>query len=371
MPLLAQIWRDPETVFRSQLQTIFATVEKRTARLSELVAADNAETQACAVEILGELADIRQLPVLRRALESPAGSVRYQAALALGRRRDVEAVPALCREAQSTPELRQECIWALGEIGDAAATPTLASFLAGSSRVGDVAVRRAAATALGQIKDPAAQPALSLAAVRDDAPTVRASAVEALGLVGEPGGVPALLQALSDGALFVAVQAVEALGSIGQPSVLPALCHVLLHGDVHLRVHVPSALGQIGGGPAIDGLCQALGDPDAVVRFQVVYALQLLAEPKAVVPLQLRAAIPQLQAMGSPLSRETKELRSAAREALRRIEAGTGKLKQLPLPADSAFPSATLLPLPAEPTAASPTADSAHEPLRAHACDGR
>jgi HEAT repeat protein len=276
LPLLTEMWREDRTLFRPRLLTLFATLEKETARLTQLVATGTPELQCCAVEILGEMEDGSVLPVLRRALESSVETVRRRAVVALGQRRDAESVPALCRLVQTVPEFRQASAWALGEIGDAAAVSVLADFLTQAVLQGEVPACQAAATALGRIKDPRSVPALAAALV-DRVAAVRESAVEALAMVGHPTGVPPLIRAMGDPERAVATRAVTALGRVGHPSASTDLCRVLANGGLDLRSRAAAALGEIGGTAAVDALCQALDDPDAVVCFQVVSALKRLA----------------------------------------------------------------------------------------------
>jgi len=357
LPLLAQMWREGGSFQRPQLFTMLAQVERSTARLSRLVELGTPESQVCAIEILGALDNAEALLVLRRALENPDETVRRRAAVALGQRRDAESVPELCRVVESAPELRQAAAWALGEIRATAAVSVLADLLAASASVVEAPDRQAAAVALGKIKDVAAVHTLSRA-LEDRVPSVRESAVEALALIADMSGVPALIQAMGDHERAVATRAVTALGRIGHPSAVPDLCRILSNGGLDLRSRAAAALAEIGGNMAVESLCEALDDPDAGVRYQVVCALQRLAAPPAVVPLQMRAAIPLLRTLGGTLPVEATELRHAARETLRRIEEGTGSVKQLPLPATGAAPDTADLPLPAGARAKAEAADA-------------
>lgn len=63
-------------------------------------------------------------------------------------------------------------------------------------------------------------------ALRDESVPVRATAAKALGRVGDPAAVPALIKALTDGTQ-VRAHAARALGAIGDPAAVPALTKVL------------------------------------------------------------------------------------------------------------------------------------------------
>jgi hypothetical protein len=76
----------------------------------------------------------------------------------------------------------------------------------------------------------------------------------------------------------------------------------------------------------------------------VVQALGQIAERQPIVELQ--GAVPDLNALGRDILQETGEVRHASREAARRIEAATERLKSLPLPGGPAGGAAEALPRP-------------------------
>lgn len=348
IPLLIEIRHGSDELMRSRTLSIFQAVENETGRLSALAESDDLAVQALAVGILGECSSPTSLPVLRRAVDSPALPVRTQAVVALGRRRDAESADALCRIIHSTPELQQVAAWALGELGDTRAVPTLVKLLSSSLGEADVAARRAAAVALGRMPGPKVVVALS-AAVHDEEPAVRESSVEALGVLRDRDGAPALIEALADREPRIAMKAIVGLGRIGDPKALPDLCQLLEHGGIELRVRAAGALGDIGGEPAVDALCRALKDSDARVRLQAVSALGKLAAGEGV-PIQIRAAIPTLRSQCGAFSQEGPDIRTAAKAALQQIEACTATAKHLPLPAKTDTATTENLPLPVSPS---------------------
>ncbi|MGZ4626161.1 MAG: HEAT repeat domain-containing protein [Kineosporiaceae bacterium] len=89
-----------------------------------------------------------------------------------------------------------------------------------------------------------------------------AIAARALGMVGDVGSVPLLVEILRDeeaGSLRSA--AAGALGEIGSPEPVRALLEVLDSADVRLQVAAGRALGAIGDGSAVPGLAEALDRP--------------------------------------------------------------------------------------------------------------
>jgi cellulose synthase operon protein C len=181
-----------------------------------------------AVRVLGAftLSDAA-FAALTRALSDTQPEVRREAALALGRARKPEAVPALlARLDDNDPNVQVANINALAGLRDARAVVPLINKLQEPRS----AVRRAAAHALARLKDERATGALLLA-LADSDETVRLAAVAALG-------------ALRD------AQAIEPLS-------------VVLTRDrlIRVRVAAASALGQFRAAPAASVLLEALADP--------------------------------------------------------------------------------------------------------------
>lgn len=116
----------------------------------------------------------------------------------------------------------------------------------------DVAVRAAAAWAVGKTGRRAASLVLRLAraVVEDDAPRVRVAAARALGAIG-PGAAaarPSLLKALADMRAAVRWAAADALYRIGLTAdAAPALVEALRSEDAYVRAFATYSLGELGG----------------------------------------------------------------------------------------------------------------------------
>ncbi|HSO69822.1 MAG TPA: HEAT repeat domain-containing protein [Arachnia sp.] len=144
----------------------------------------------------------------------------------------------------------------------------------------DAKIRRDAATALGELRDPRAIEPLA-AASRDDSLAVRDSAVWALGEIGDPAALPTLLALLREGS----DRASWALEAIGEPAVGPLL--EMLAADHERRVGlVIETLGKIGDARAAAPIAAFLGRP-AMEAKRAQDALVALGEPaiERVVPL--------------------------------------------------------------------------------------
>jgi HEAT repeat protein len=104
--------------------------------------------RAEALRHLGSFAGERLWPTIEIALRNPHEEVRRAAILAAATTDHVAMVPRIIDQANDAYPVTAEAVaWALGELGDPAAEPALAKLLARDS----VEVRRAAATALGLV----------------------------------------------------------------------------------------------------------------------------------------------------------------------------------------------------------------------------
>jgi HEAT repeat protein len=232
------------------------------------------------------------------------------------------------------PRGRAAALSALALFGEAA-VPRLVEGL----RDPDADVRVSAARGIGQVGREAAEASTALVrALRDGEPRVRFDAAVALGRVGAAArdAVPALARALTDPAGEVRVGAALGLAGMGSAArdAVPALLQALRDGNVVLRMSACWALGSIGpdGRAAVPALRAALRDHNTSVRTSAASALGGIG-PAA------REAVPELRRLAESdraqdLDAATRdsvlrqkegvlreELRVAARDALRQIEA--------------------------------------------------
>ncbi len=159
--------------------------------------------------------------------------------------------------------------------------------------------------ALGQAHSPMSQ-RLQEALNHSDS-DVRFQAAIALGEVGNPQAVDALIAALNHSDSGVRWQAAEALGKIGSPQAINALSAAFNNSDSTGISHVASALGNIGNPQAMDALISALNDSNSEVRKFAVWALGNIGNPQAT------------DALISALKDSSSEVRSRAAFALGRI----------------------------------------------------
>jgi HEAT repeat protein len=158
--------------------------------------------------------------------------------------------------------------------------------------------RAGAARALAAAQDPKAVPGL-LKALQDPDGPERQAVIEALGSIGHPAAVDALISSLSGGPRQPKIgrrdtapvldigecrAAAEALARIGPPSVDPLL-GLLNSEDKNHRRWAAYALGRIRDAKALNPLIEKLQDPRSEVRQAAARALGDLGDRRAAQPL--------------------------------------------------------------------------------------
>jgi HEAT repeat protein len=185
------------------------TVSSPLPRWQRSLVADDAAAREHAVEELARIGDPSVIPALREALGDSSYGVRSAAIEALGEMGPA-AVEALFQEAlygSRGPDpygVRSYAVEALGEMGPVAVEPLLHALQFDE----DVKVRQKAANALGRIGDPRAVDALiearrgsfeSAKGYRMQSPEVAQAAVWALGQIGDPRAVGPLADVARSG----------------------------------------------------------------------------------------------------------------------------------------------------------------------------
>ncbi|MCY3836735.1 MAG: HEAT repeat domain-containing protein [Anaerolineaceae bacterium] len=207
------------------------------------------EERGSAMEALAEAGHAAALPTLAALLSDADHSIRYQAAMAIGR--------ILRQKPQGGAERTEELIAAL--------QPAL--------RGEDMWLRMAATAALVSLGE-AAVPSL-VHALQDDQAAVRRAAAKALGKLGDAAALADLLRALTDVDVSTRRFAAQALGRIGHAAAVAALGDSLRDADRKVREASGVALGKIGR-PAAPILIEALSDPDPEIGMHAIFALRAM-----------------------------------------------------------------------------------------------
>jgi HEAT repeat protein len=171
----------------------------------------------------------------------------------------------------------------------------------------DTDVRRAAATALGELGDRRAVEPLSLALRNPDWEhdwRDMGAAADALARLGAPSVGP-LISALAYHSTVVRVSAAEALGAIGRPAVGP-LVALLGDADLETRETAAQVLTDIGA-DAIDQLVEALNDESTGRRLRAAEVLGKIGDQRAVEPL-IRALKDQLPGVQQAAAKSLAEI---------------------------------------------------------------
>ena len=267
----------------------------------------NADVRAAAATTLGVLGAHEAVPALLGHLDDPSPEVRTALVLALGRIGDVRAVvPLLGKVQDGSHEVRRITVRVLGDLGDSKASSALMLALRdkvvavqieaidslGRLKASDatsalapltldrsnVRVRSAAVTALGRIGSPAALDALMAALPADDAQSAHSPVRDALAMMGA-AAVPRLTSALSSGTSGeLASGASLVLGDLGDSHNTRIIVDAMQRGQVPARVGL-LALSKLGDRSALPSVLELLDSPSGPVRAAAVDAATQLLEP--------------------------------------------------------------------------------------------
>lgn len=269
-------------------EAVVALDDKITIALLDHTLADpETEVRQEAAGILGDLKDVRALPPLIRALSDRSEAVQEIAVKGLKRLDDRAAIAALVPKLSAgTPAVQWQAAlalkslgWhpkteseqihffvALGEFkqltnfGPAAVRPLAAALAGGAS-----SIKCSAAQVLGEIGDPAALRPLQLA-LHDADSLVRSAAVYAIERAGFRAAAPALVLTLKDSVRNVRLAAALALGSVGDAQTVEPLIKALDDTDWEIRRAALESLGKLGDTRAFPSVARHLDDQENEVR---------------------------------------------------------------------------------------------------------
>jgi putative heme-binding domain-containing protein len=165
----------------------------------------------------------RSAAELSKLLDDPRPKVRDQVITQMSRKGDAVGVLATVFEGGRSVQARRNAVWALCRIH----TPEALIVLRNALTDKDSSVRQAAVHALGLEKDERALERLMAMTIKEEL-SIRLKAAEALGRIGHPRAIPALLEAVHQGASdrFLEHAFIYALIRINDPKeTLPALDH--------------------------------------------------------------------------------------------------------------------------------------------------
>lgn len=120
----------------------------------------------------------------------------------------------------------------------------------------------------------------------DPAVAVRRAAANALGEFGDPAALPALRQALDDDSETVQLWAIRSIGRLRDRESVDHLIDLLDSPDSGFRSYAAQALGQIGDQRATEPLISHLGDSSGTVQIAICLALRELGDSRAIPALR-------------------------------------------------------------------------------------
>ncbi len=229
--------------------------------------------------------------------------VRCQAAWALGQLGDRKAVPTLIAAFKDErEEVASAAALALSAIGE----PAVPSLLASLSNDYPI-VRQMAVKALGKMGTLALRPLLDIVQDEKQPDNVVGGAAQALGLLRDPQAIPYLVSLLRAREGRLVEHAARALADIGAPTAQALIDSLPTRSaELKLSIAIVNALVAIGE-PAIDALIRSLSSPHTPVRNAAAEALE-------------RIGAPAIEALVGALRSEKADLRRRAAEIL----VGTG-----------------------------------------------
>lgn len=286
--------------------------------LSQLKSKDS-QIRRTAAEELGRLRNPEAKEALLKLLADPDGSVRAAAVNSLGimRIQSVSAEIAKLLETDQIPSVRQASAIALGYIADSSVLSSLIKgindphegtrfacinslgILRNPAAVGaltkellnpDARIRRTVAYALGNIADRNAVPsllnalkiALSTAPEKGQDnlvdPTVGASIMRSLGLIGDASVISELKPYLDVPQKEVSILAAQALSRLGDRSGIFVARKSVQEKDVQVRRIAAELLGELGDAKDLETLKKMKSDPDSGVQNAAAIAMEKLSQ---------------------------------------------------------------------------------------------
>jgi HEAT repeat protein len=169
---------------------------------------------------------------------------------------------------------------ALGELKDARAIdPLIAAF----RQDNDLIMRTYLENALVNIGAPAVEPLIS--AIKDSNRNVRKASIQTLAKLKDARAIEPLIAALKDNDMEVRKDTAQMLGYLKDTRAIEPLATILKESGSDMRRIAIAALVRINDGRAVEPLINALNDTDLIVRCDAIKALETIGDMRAVEPL--------------------------------------------------------------------------------------
>ena len=249
------------------------------------------KTRQNAIKMLGELRDMRAVPVLMQMLEAKEAAVRGQAARALGKLSHPQAIEPLIRIVQTDSAMvRRQAVAALGRISADAILPALVAALTDPDpKVMEIAARalekrgdrRAVAGLRALVEDPERIVSTKPRSQWNAFEYARAAAICALGSLRDPDAIPTLIGAFAAGDGIVQDTAILAMADLGDVGI-PVLLEALQSEDTATRWAAVKTLERMRCVRAAPSVIPLLKDPATRVRGYAARYLGQCGDPQAI-----------------------------------------------------------------------------------------
>jgi HEAT repeat protein len=225
--------------------------------------------RARAAENLGYLGGSEAVGPLEQLLADPNETVRAVAARALARIGTVDAARVLAGTLDDPSGLtRLRVAENLARVGSLAVEPLVEILATRKRRASTLA-----AQVLGNLRATEARPALHRVIRYGENVDLKAQVALALGKIGNPEDLPALLALCEDEEWPVRAQAANALGMIGETSTIPTLQRLASDREWWVRLDATRALANMGSAGE-RALVEILEGPDSFARHRAAATLE-------------------------------------------------------------------------------------------------
>ncbi|MFC1742855.1 HEAT repeat domain-containing protein [Candidatus Riflebacteria bacterium] len=231
---------------------------------------------------LAELGDKEAVMPLIFELEDRKRNARDNIATALGELADERAVDSLIKilESEKLPAVRINAASALGQIRDVRAIEGLKKAYMDP----DMWVSVNSVLSLGSMKEKSLLPFFEEIYAKEKSEPKKAAIVEAVGFMGDPGGMAIILKALKDRDRRIRANAVEAILStpIKDNKKLEILLPYIQDSDNRVRGNAILACWSLGNQAVISGLAQMAVDSNKWMRATAAYCYKDILHPSGI-----------------------------------------------------------------------------------------
>jgi HEAT repeat protein len=247
--------------------------------LARLLGRTKKSEKAAVCAALGLTRSPAAVKPLKIARSSPSIPVKVAAIRALGQIQHQNAVADITetmKDAKVSSRVELAIIRALADSGKKEATPYLIAY----AKRQDDKLARAAARALGRLKDPRGGPVLATLLKRT---TMLYDVIIAVGMVGEIKAIPALLRIITERQQPERIlnKAFWAIGRTKAKAAVRTLTRFLKDKDTKYITWAAAALGAIRSRSGAEALFKALKiQQDATVRAMIIWALEKISQKR-------------------------------------------------------------------------------------------